>query len=543
MRKMILPFFLVLLLISCSIPDDIGIPSWTVPVRLVLLNDTFDAEAIAEEVGSFQANGDTLQFYEIISESQFFGDIEIEDTGVHSEVYSLGEYAPPEIAALDGQPVNVIPGYPDITVPFVIVKDFEPFDEYEQIKFVSGNLNLTITNNTVFWLGNAPEGLPLTVQILDGEDILQVEEAIFENIAPLGGTATGVISLADSLIGNDITVKLIGEGEITDDGTAIIDTSATGQMDIQITDIQAEYVINAQIPSQPIELIEGYKDIDLIQPEIVDEDSFMFSGNSSIIFTIESEIPMIASFELIAQRDTTVISLTSYEGEPINLNVEEGISQVEFNSDEYNINEMLQIIPDGFEYTMNPFIGNGTVIPYLSFNDSILIDFEVIADLQIETYEADGMWVIPLSSGEINIDVMDTEAFEPRMFESYNTGKIIFKYWNNTGMEVGFDILVSEDSTSVLSEIYNFEGPDSLSNVEMFRVPLFEQTSGDNYKELEVTVLQEELDYFISDSVYTAPRIHIFSEGEDAWTGGLKIQADLVIEVNIGDHLFDEDEE
>ncbi|MBT3754946.1 MAG: hypothetical protein HOD64_01360 [Candidatus Cloacimonetes bacterium] len=543
MRKMILPFFLVLLLISCSIPDDIGIPSWTVPVRLVLLNDTFDAEAIAEEVGSFQANGDTLQFYEIISESQFFGDIEIEDTGVHSEVYSLGEYAPPEIAALDGQPVNVIPGYPDITVPFVIVKDFEPFDEYEQIKFVSGNLNLTITNNTVFWLGNAPEGLPLTVQILDGEDILQVEEAIFENIAPLGGTATGVISLADSLIGNDITVKLIGEGEITDDGTAIIDTSATGQMDIQITDIQAEYVINAQIPSQPIELIEGYKDIDLIQPEIVDEDSFMFSGNSSIIFTIESEIPMIASFELIAQRDTTVISLTSYEGEPINLNVEEGISQVEFSSDEYNINEMLQIIPDGFEYTMNPFIGNGTVIPYLSFNDSILIDFEVIADLQIETYEADGMWVIPLSSGEINIDVMDTEAFEPRMFESYNTGKIIFKYWNNTGMEVGFDILVSEDSTSVLSEIYNFEGPDSLSNVEMFRVPLFEQTSGDNYKELEVTVLQEELDYFISDSVYTAPRIHIFSEGEDAWTGGLKIQADLVIEVNIGDHLFDEDEE
>ncbi|MBT4575113.1 MAG: hypothetical protein HOB92_01465, partial [Candidatus Cloacimonetes bacterium] len=350
-------------------------------------------------------------------------------------------------------------------------------------------------------------------------------------------------SLADSLIGNDITVKLIGEGEITDDGTAIIDTSATGQMDIQITDIQAEYVINAQIPSQPIELIEGYKDIDLIQPEIVDEDSFMFSGNSSIIFTIESEIPMIASFELIAQRDTTVISLTSYEGEPINLNVEEGISQVEFSSDEYNINEMLQIIPDGFEYTMNPFIGNGTVIPYLSFNDSILIDFEVIADLQIETYEADGMWVIPLSSGEINIDVMDTEAFEPRMFESYNTGKIIFKYWNNTGMEVGFDILVSEDSTSVLSEIYNFEGPDSLSNVEMFRVPLFEQTSGDNYKELEVTVLQEELDYFISDSVYTAPRIHIFSEGEDAWTGGLKIQADLVIEVNIGDHLFDEDEE
>jgi len=539
MKKMLLPFFLVLLLISCSIPDDIGIPSWTVPIRLVLLNDTFDAEAIAEEVGSFQANGDTLQFYEIISESQFFGDIEIEDTGVHSEVYSLGDYAPPEIVALDGQPVNVIPGYPNITVPFEIVKNFEPFDEYEQIKFVSGNLNLTITNNTVFWLGNAPEGLPLTVQILNDEGILQVEEAIFENIAPLGGTATGVISLADSLIGNNITVKLIGEGDITDDGSAIIDTSATGQMDIQITDIQAEYVINAQIPSQPIELIEGYKDIDLIQPEIVNDDSFMFSGNSSIIFTIESGIPMIASFELIAKRDTTEISLTNYEGEPINLNVEEGISQIEFTSDEYNINEMLQIIPDGFEYTMDPFIGNGTVIPYLSFNDSILIDFEVIADLQIETFEADGIWIIPLDNGDINIDVLDTEAFEPRMFDAYNTGKIIFKYWNSTGMEVGFDILVSEDSTSVLAEIYNFAEPDTL--VKMFRVPLFEQTSGDNYKELEMTVQQEQLKFFQSDSVYTVPRIHIFSEGEDAWTGGLKIQADLVIEVNVSNDLTEEE--
>jgi len=540
MKKMILPILLVLLLVSCSIPDDIGIPLWTVPIRLVLLNDTFDAEAIAEEVGSFQANGDTLQFYEMISESQFFGDIEIEDTGVHTEVYSLGEIAPDWFSQHNGLQVDAIPGYPDITVPFEIIKDFEPFSEFEQIKFVSGDLHLTITNNTVFWFGDAPDGVPLTIQVLDANDELLVEEAIFENIAPLGGTASGIISLADSLVSNDITLRLLGEGDITDDNTAIIDTSATGQIDIQITDIQAEYIINAQIPSQPIELIEGYKDIDFIQPEIVDEDSFMFSGNSSIIFTIESQIPMIASFELIAKRDTTEISLTNFGSEPINLNVEEGISQVEFSSDEYNINEMLQIIPDGFEYSMDPFIGNGTIIDSLAFNDSISIDFEIIADLQIMTYEAEGMWIIPLDNGEINVDVMDTEAFDPTMFDAYNTGKIIFKYWNSTGMEVGFDILVAEDSTSVLSEIHNFDEPDSLSNVEMFRVPLFEQTSGDNYKELELTVLQEELNYFISDSVYTVPRIHIFSEGEDAWTGGLRIQADLVIEINISDDLIND---
>lgn len=538
MKKMILPILLILFLIGCSIPDEIGLPSWTVPIRLVILNDTFDAEVIATEVGSFQANGDTLQFYEIVSESQYFGDIEIDDTEVHNTSYTLGEVAPSEVALLNGQPVNVLPNYPDYTIPFEIAKDFEPFDEFEQIKFVSGNLNITITNNTVFWLGNAPGGLPLIVQILDDNSVLMVEEAIFENVAPHGGSATGVISLADSLIGNNITINLIGEGDITDNSTATIDTSATVQMDIQITDIQAEYVINALIPSQQIELIEGYQDIDLVQPEIVDEDSFMFSGNSSIIFTIESQIPMIASFELISIRDTTEISLTHYEGEPINLDVGEGITQIEFTSDEYNINEMLQLIPDGFEYSMDPFIGDGTIIPYLSFDDSVSIDFEVIADIQILTFEEDGIWIIPLDEGEFSIETQDTEAFEQPMQDAYSSGKIIFKYWNNTGMEVGFDFLVSDDSTKIFTEIFNFEEPDT-NNVQMFRVPLLEETSGDNYKEFELNVLQSELGYFVNDSIYTIPRVHIFSDGDNPWTGGLQIQADLVIEINISSDLFD----
>ena len=87
MKKMILPILLILFLIGCSIPDNIGLPSWTIPIRLVILNDSFDAEIVATEVGSFRASGDTLQFYEIISESQYFGDIEIDDTDVHSNSY------------------------------------------------------------------------------------------------------------------------------------------------------------------------------------------------------------------------------------------------------------------------------------------------------------------------------------------------------------------------------------------------------------------------------------------------------------------------
>ena len=109
-------------------------------------------------------------------------------------------------------------------------------------------------------------------------------------------------------------------------------------------------------------------------------------------------------------------------------------------------------------------------------------------------------------------------------------------------MEVGFDFLVSDDSTKIFTEIFNFEEPDT-NNVQMFRVPLFEETSGDNFKQFELNVLQDELSFFISDSVFTLPRIHLCSTGANAWTGGLTLQVELIIEVNISDALVSDEEE
>ena len=119
---------------------------------------------------------------------------------------------------------------------------------------------------------------------------------------------------------------------------------------------------------------------------------------------------------------------------------------------------------------------------------------------------------------------------------------IHFKYWNDTGMELGFDLLVSEDSSSIYAEAFNFEEPDTI-NVQIFRIPLLEETSEDSYGEFELDILQRDLSYFISDSVYTLPRVHIYSNGENPWNGGLRIQADLVIEIDISNDLFNEDDE
>jgi len=540
MRKMIIPFLFILLVIGCSIPEKIGLPSWTVPIKLVLLNDTFDADFVAEEIGAFQANGDTLQFYDSVTETQFFSDFDIDDTDIHNTNFALSEFAPSTVEQLNGQPVSIIPNYPNITAPIDIFREFEVFDEFEELKLINGYINVTITNNTIFWLGDIPDGMPLTVQILDGDGELVVEQELDVNIAPLGGVLTRVISLADSTIGNDISMHLLGEGDITENSSAVIDLSATVELDMQITDIVAEYVTNAQVGSLDYELVEGYQEVDLLHPEIVEADSFIINGNSSIIFTFNSPIPMLASFELVSKRGVNQIPLEHFNGDPILLDVEEGFTQIVFNSDEYNINEMLQIIPNGFDYAFDPFTGEETIIPYISFTDSVTVQFELVGDVQITTFEEDGIWVIPLEDGELLIDIRDTEAFETEHFDAYNDGKILIKYWNDTGMELGFDLLVSDDSASVYTEVYNFEEPDT-SLVQMFRIPLLEETSGNEFKEFELQVNQEELSYFVSESVYTLSRVHIFSNGESPWTGGLHILAELEVEITVSDGLIEEE--
>jgi hypothetical protein len=540
MFKKVLPILFILFLIGCSIPDEFGIPSWTTQFRLIFLHDTYDAEAIADTVGSFVANGDTLQFYESTEDFQTVGDIEIEDTEIKNTNFVLGDFVPPEIAALNGLPVSNLPNYPFITIPFGIIKTFDPFDEYEEIKFMEGFLELTITNNTIFWMGDAEDGNPLIINVLDGNGDPLVENVVFPDIAPEGGAGSQMINLqTGEPFPNEIQLQLTGEGDITENASAIIDTSASIQLDIQIIDIQADWVTQAMIPSQEIEIISGYIEADLPQPVIVEEDSFCFNGYSAIIFNIVSPAPAVAVFELVSKKSGVEVPLVHNEGDSITINITEGLTEFMLTSENYNINEMLQIIPDGFDYEFNTLIGDNTVIDSLNHADSIGVNIAIVADVQICTFEAEGIWIIPLENGEIEISEEDVADFDEAIYNAFKYGRVIFKYWNTSGMELGFDLLVSDDSTNVLEEVFNFENPDS-TKVQMFRVPLMEETTDSTYGEYELNITQEQLDFFLADSVYIVPRINISSEGAQPWTGGITIQGDLSIEVFISSELFED---
>jgi len=541
MFKKVLPILFIIIVIGCSIPDEFGIPSWTTQFRLVFLHDTYDAEAIADTVGSFIASGDTLlQFYESIEDFQTVDDIDIEDTEIKNTSFDLEDIASQEIIDLDGSPVTDLPNYPDFTIPsFNIIKIFEPFDEYEEIKFMEGFLELTITNNTVFWLGDAEDGNPLIINVLDGNSEPLIENVIFPDIEPEGGIGSQMIDLQEQSFPNEIQLQLSGRGDVTENSSAIINISATIQLDIQIIDIQADWVTQAMIPSQEIEIISGYIEADLPQPAIVKEDSFCFNGYSEIIFTVVSPISAVAAIELVSKKSDVQVPLVHNEGDSIIIEILQGTTVDTLSSEHYNINEILQIIPDGFDYELNTLIGDNTIIDSLNHADEIGVNIEIIADVQIWTFEEEGIWIIPLENGEIEITEEYVEEFDQAIYDAFIEGTVIFKYWNTSGMELGFDLLVSDDSTNVLEEVENFENPDS-TKVQMFRVPLMEETTDSTYGEYELNIAQDQLDFFLADSVYIVPRINIRSEGAKPWTGDITIQGDLVIDLFISSELFED---
>ncbi len=533
MFKKVLPILFILFLIGCSIPDEFGIPSWTTQFRLIFLHDTYDAEAIADTVGSFEHNGDTLYFYESIEDFQTVGDIEIEDTEIHSSYFSLEEIADSIIVQANGDSVGLLANYniPSFDIPII----FDPFDEYEEIKFMEGFLELTITNNTVLCLDS------LIIDVLDGSGESLIENVIFPDIESEGGIGSQMIDLqTEEPFPNEIQLRLTGGGYVTENSSAIINIYDTVQLDIQIIDIQANWVTQAHIPSQEIEIISGYIEVDLPQPVIVEEDSFCFNGYSKIIFTIVSPITAVAAIELVSKKSGVEVPLVHIEGDSINIEIlQQDTTVIILSSEHYNINEMLQIIPDGFDYELNTFIGDNTIIDSLNHTDAIGVNIEIEADVQIWTFEEEGIWIIPLEDGEIEITGEDVAEFDSTWYNAYVDGTIIFKYWNTSGMELGFDLLASKDSTDVLNEIFNFEEPEN-PDVQLFRVPLMEETTDSTYGEYVLDVTREELQCFLDSLVYIVPRINIRSEGAQPWTGGITIQGDLSIEVFISSELFED---
>jgi len=260
MKKLVLITFLILLLISCSIPENLGIPTWTSKFQLYILNDTYEAIQLAEEDSVLIANGDSISFYETMSETgdlvfstnviedndnMSIGNIGIDDPNPTITSIPLSEIAP----ELQNGTIPA-PGIEPFEMPDILKDDLEPFDEFLEIQFISGQMQFSLTNNTCIWFGDINIGHPLIVSVLDVNDNVILSHEFSQDIPP-DSTITIIESadLAGITMYNEIKVLTTGYSRGSGGLEAIVYVDATIDIMVAVLDPIAQYT-NAQIPEQ-----------------------------------------------------------------------------------------------------------------------------------------------------------------------------------------------------------------------------------------------------------------------------------------------------
>ena len=306
MKKIIIAMIAVII-VGCSIPDNLGLPSWETNLKFYLINSSYQAAELAEADSAFIASGDTLKLYNEINESQLvefvadateseeeeaIGDISINDPEPAVSSIALSEFAPDLV---DG--FLPAPGIAPFSLPEIIKDDLEPFDQFLEIACISGSAEISVLNNTAIWFGNVEDDEPLIIAILDNEGNEITRATFSEDAPPLASEPVSeIIDLAGTNMVNEIQLKIMGGSRGTDGEAAEIDTAAELDVEVEISDVIVDDAI-AIIPAQEVsESIEVSLDEDVIIQQAIIADNG-YEVNITFENSIDLEILVEISIE------------------------------------------------------------------------------------------------------------------------------------------------------------------------------------------------------------------------------------------------------
>jgi len=525
----------VLLIFGCSIPSDFGIPTWKTKLHLKFFNDEYTVEDLAAEDSTLFVQDSILAFDKTIRDTQNIGNFRLDNPDPKNTQFYLYELAPDSLDLQDFQGVTVpfIPAFSMIPVN----KSLAPFSEFEEITFSSGEISLDVVNNACIWLGNKEAGEPLTLSIVDFVSDEEIVSFTSENdIPPNGGTGLVTGSIADVIFPNTLKLLIYGGSKGSDGQPATIDTMATIGVTVQISDIQASYVRNARIPKQSIDPVIGNYQTGFEYPEI--HGDFELLGYRKIELNFFSPVP--ASFKIditaINSSDLSMVKLLPFNSDSLYFEIPQGNTSVVLSSEDYNLNEFITILPDSFAYEIYPTVGDTSQVFDLDFNDDVNIDIEIYTEFQIQT-GVTGIWLVPMKNNEVLVDTVKTGDFQQKYYDAFISGGCDFKYLNTAGVEMKSEILIARNKEDILSEIYHFDNPDT-SKITLIEIPYLETTENSVYKDISIVMQQNDLDYFLEDSVFVCPRFNVYSEGEHPLSGGVKLLGELNLEFIASDELI-----
>ena len=518
--------FIILIFVACSIPENLGLPSWEVTYQLKILNDQWEVEDLADGDSTLVMINDVLTFHEYFDDQTNLGDLTINEPEMKTTLISVGELNP-DLDDFNGTQVDSIPAFDIIPVN----KQFDEFEEFQVIHFAQGFFHLTIDNNTNVYLGDSPEK-PLQAEIRNYlNDEIVLVEAYPQDIPP-NGSSSLIIDIAGIELPNTISIKITGGSKGTDGESTVINTDLAMTISAEIQDIKASYAI-AKIPEQTIDPIVGEENLDTEYPEIIGE--FTLNGISTMEIYLNSHIPVMADFQIKAIHDDHCVELKLNDGSYPLLNFDPNSESVTINSEDCNLNEFLSVLPTKFEYTLYPTIGDSSDTFYeVHFDDSVITRIDFLSEINV----AANCWIIPKDQNTHlpKNSIISTEDFDIDTFNSFIEGGFTIDYCNRTGASAGFDVLISDEEFMTFEQVMN---PD-MEKVSVLHVPQMECCMEDEMKTLTIVLTQDNLQPFVADSIFVVSKMQFFSDANEPLQNNVSMRGEVFVKLMVSNDLIED---
>ena len=312
-------------------------------------------------------------------------------------------------------------------------------------------------------------------------------------------------------------------------------------VEAELSELEFSY-IRGLIQPQEQDMITEIIELDVEYPEIEEGGLFTFVGDSDIRIDVDTGSSQIPG--------DLIIEATAYDKEGLMVQLVDGDSlaphitipaessfSIPFSSDQYNINELLSILPERIEFKVLVIAGDGVSEVVYQQGDILRANITLESTLAL----AANTWVIPREDGEVMVTEEEIELDENE-YNAFKSASLKLVYTNNTGLGISADILLSDSEENVINELYHFENTN-LNNVDVIEVMDLEETMAGESKELTIELTQTDLDYLLSDFTYVGSRLHLLSSGTQALSGVVELIGQVEIVITISNDLIEDGEE
>lgn len=514
MKKLILLFLLIILLmLGCSKFDNLGMPSWNVEYQVNFLNDSYDVNNVAEFDSSLYVQDNELYFHTDISDSIYFDDVHIEYPEEKFVSVNLGDLYP-DLEPLNGQTLDNVPPFNLVTLQ----RDIPDYNEFQEITFETARLKYTFENNTDVYIGDYPSN-PITISLFDRDANENVFQYVVEgNIAPHDSLST-IIDLSGYTFPNTLRMQIEGGSRGSGGEPVTVDVSQELVIGLEILDIKISHVI-AQIPYQELPETHVIQNLDISFPHI--DGNFALNSNSEIKFKINSILPSYSLVKLVAIGENNNTDTLKVNGEFPYIQASVGESDTTFYSYNSNLNDLLSILPEKFVLYLTSSVGDSSNTLYeINNTDMVSYDIGITTNANIDA----DCWLIPKSGDVPNVSVSNVEDFDINKYNSFNNGGLKLFFDNKTGIQLGMDLLLSNDRNS-FSEFSDVLQPDT-SRVTIFSIPVITA----NKDSVDILIQKSDLNVLLGDSLYVVPRVRLISSGNEPFANGIDIKGKLHINI------------